>query len=560
MDGDVLEIIWGKKIKQEVFSRWVQGFQFSCDEPLALVQQSGGPCAVLAPVQAFMIQRHLFDSGTVIEYDSDAWRTCPQDTVFMLLLQSLSDILIHSASSNTIYVAVLKKEQLLTEQSNTARSNQPPKAEVITIDDDDDTDLSSSVINQSTSQGQMDFFPSADVSVVSETSGHVETSGAANTVPSGSSHVTQITLGMLSTALQNVNQSLRIASDKPVSEVTKEPNSQSDKDAIVGLPGEKKPRLESCETVTLQQTTFPQDIHDKLHSNIKIIQCGDHSSIMEVLKNNFSDYQGSFGVILFLYSVVLTKGVANLLEEMQDTTEPLIDEKYGHGSQSLVNLLLTGRAVINVFDMDQEVTGLKLKGISQQPVVGFLTILEALRYCKVGSFLKTPQYPVWVVGSETHLTVTFSTERNLTAVESAEAVAKRAFRKFDKEGDDFIATDSLLELMQSLDMETDPDYINFIKKKLDPDDLGIILLNSFLNEFFPQSEPHFPPKAFIIYHYNGLMQSSNSGKVKFVKGNAAVLEGEDVGMSSDVTLLNCLHTKWPGLVITWENRLDPPIN
>ena len=192
-----------------------------------------------------------------------------EDTVFMLLLHSLSDILIHSASSNTIYVAVLKKEQLLTEQSNTARSNQPPKAEVITIDDDDDTDLSSSVINQSTSQGQMDFFPSADVSVVSETSGHVETSGAANTVPSGSSHVTQITLGMLSTALQNVNQSLRIASDKPVSEVTKEPNSQSDKDAIVGLPGEKKPRLESCETVTLQQTTFPQDIHDKLHSNIK---------------------------------------------------------------------------------------------------------------------------------------------------------------------------------------------------------------------------------------------------------------------------------------------------
>jgi len=25
-----------------------------------------------------MIQRHLFDSGNVIEYDCDAWRTCPR--------------------------------------------------------------------------------------------------------------------------------------------------------------------------------------------------------------------------------------------------------------------------------------------------------------------------------------------------------------------------------------------------------------------------------------------------------------------------------------------------
>lgn len=48
-------------------------------------------------------------------------------------------------------------------------------------------------------------------------------------------------------------------------------------------------------------------------------------------------------------------------------------------------------------------------------------------------------------------------------------------------------------------------------------------------------------------------------QVKFIKGNAVVLD-EDTGMSSDVTLLNCLHTKWPGLVVTWENNIDPSIN
>ena len=35
---------------------------------------------------------------------------------------------------------------------------------------------------------------------------------------------------------------------------------------------------------------------------------------------------------------------------------------------------------------------------------------------------------------------------------------------------------------------------------------------------------------------------------------------EDAGMSSDVTLLNCLYTKWPGLVVTWEDSIDPSIN
>lgn len=47
---------------------------------------------------------------------------------------------------------------------------------------------------------------------------------------------------------------------------------------------------------------------------------------------------------------------------------------------------------------------LALKGICRRCEVGFLTVLERLRYCEVGSYLKNPKFPVWVVGSETHLT------------------------------------------------------------------------------------------------------------------------------------------------------------
>lgn len=36
----------------------------------------------------------------------------------------------------------------------------------------------------------------------------------------------------------------------------------------------------------------------------------------------------------------------------------LIHEIYGHGSQALINLMLTGRAVAHVWDNDQDVGGL----------------------------------------------------------------------------------------------------------------------------------------------------------------------------------------------------------
>jgi len=50
--------------------------------------------------------------------------------------------------------------------------------------------------------------------------------------------------------------------------------------------------------------------------------------------------------------------VEQIRSEMNDPTEPLIDGTYGYGSQSLINLMLTGRAVGHVWDHDQDVGGL----------------------------------------------------------------------------------------------------------------------------------------------------------------------------------------------------------
>lgn len=46
----------------------------------------------------------------------------------------------------------------------------------------------------------------------------------------------------------------------------------------------------------------------------------------------------------------------------------------------------------------------ELRGVQRQSEIGFLTLLEHLRYCQVGSNLKNPRSPVWVLASETHLT------------------------------------------------------------------------------------------------------------------------------------------------------------
>lgn len=38
------------------------GFEFSPDEPSALIQKEGGPCGVIAPVQAFLLKILLMDT------------------------------------------------------------------------------------------------------------------------------------------------------------------------------------------------------------------------------------------------------------------------------------------------------------------------------------------------------------------------------------------------------------------------------------------------------------------------------------------------------------------
>lgn len=161
--------------------------------------------------------------------------------------------------------------------------------------------------------------------------------------------------------------------------------------------------------------------------------------------------------------------------ELTDPIEPMIDANHGYGSQSLINLALTGRAVGNVWNLDQNIGGLTLKGIDKQSEVGFLTLLEYMRFLEVGSFYKSPKNAVWVLGSETHLTgreitqktfsqlnnpfplVLFSIEKKLVSPETASEAGRRVFKSFDPEGNNFIPTTSLTDVLNALGLVSDPD-------------------------------------------------------------------------------------------------------
>lgn len=53
-----------------------------------------------------------------------------------------------------------------------------------------------------------------------------------------------------------------------------------------------------------------------------------------------------------------------------------------------------------------------------------------------------------------------------------------------------------------------------MRKKLDSENLGIILLNAFMDEFFPKEESSVPD-MFTLFHYNGLANSNVNGQVSF---------------------------------------------
>jgi len=419
-------LVFGAGVKESVFERWLQSFSFSPKEPVALLQNAGGPCAVLAPIQAFILKICLEKKiGDLADLNSE--------TVTGLLVEAMVEILSQCGSEVTVLARVTRDVAQILQDSEDHSNN---------------------------------------------------------------------------------SKRMRHASS-----------------ALVDI--------------------------DTFHTFLMVETFSSIKNLQTYLEDNFNEIFGTkYDIVSFLYSVVLTKGPGNVITERQDMEESLIDPVHGHGSQSLINLLLTGTATQNVFDGNKDLCGLQLKGIASQSSVGFLSYLECLRYLEVGKNLKSPVWPVWLVGSETHLTVLFSRNLQLVSPPSQRDVAREQFTRFDNDNAGFIGADKLQQLMERLDLFAEEGYVEIMKSKLDPDSLGIILLPLFLEEFYPEDKPL--PDSFTLYHYNGL-NKADSQTVSFIKGEAVMLEGV-AGLAENNAILQTLQTKWKNIAVDWTDGAKPSIN
>jgi len=160
------------------------------------------------------------------------------------------------------------------------------------------------------------------------------------------------------------------------------------------------------------------------------------------------------GCVLFLMSLILSRGIEQCKRDMDDPHNSLIGH-FGHCNQDLINLLLSGRATSNVMDGEIPLgdSGLVVRGVAARTALGYLTHLEALRYCQVGRYLKVPQFPVWVVGSSSHFSVLFCPDKKVNDESRSErfiSLLQRCFKAAESDECGYIPADKLQQVLEAV--------------------------------------------------------------------------------------------------------------
>jgi len=188
------------------------------------------------------------------------------------------------------------------------------------------------------------------------------------------------------------------------------------------------------------------------------------------------------GVLLLVMSMVYSRGAKLIQSEFDDPEGTKLTSQFGHCGQELMNLLLTGQAVSNVFDNTMKPSGdLTCRGIQSRPMIGYLTQLEALRYCESGGYYKSPHFPIWVVGSTSHFTVLFGDAACLAESKSDELLEKcrRAFKAVDNDENGFISRVDLGPVLHTVGVEISDHEIQTLAATLEVSGADIVLWDSF---------------------------------------------------------------------------------
>ncbi|KAI3825869.1 hypothetical protein L1987_07569 [Smallanthus sonchifolius] len=345
---------------------------------------------------------------------------------------------------------------------------------------------------------------------------------------------------------------------------------------------------------------------DDLQKVLKVSTFTSPESAMQRLEEIVPVFRSRMGALLFLLSALLSRGLETVQVDRDDPTQPLVTAPFGHASQEIVNLLLSGMAVANVFDGKMDLGGgMFVKGILTPVEVGFLTLLESLNFCKVGQSLKSPKWPIWVIGSESHYTVLFALDPQVqdeNEFEGRETTIRRAFDAQDQSGGGgFISVEGFHQVLKDANVNLPVEKVNHLCSS------GFIVWSEFWQVLLDldkslgglkDSTGLMGKKVFDLYHFNGIAKSVLGGsggettpvqRPRLTKlrvsvpprwtpeefmanvslpGSSSGSGGGDGSGSKDVVevskperaqhapLVDCIRTRWARAVCNWEG--DPP--
>ncbi|KAJ4953420.1 hypothetical protein NE237_030252 [Protea cynaroides] len=344
------------------------------------------------------------------------------------------------------------------------------------------------------------------------------------------------------------------------------------------------------------------DVQKVLRVNTYTAQTSAFHSLQRMLPV----FQSRMGAMLFLISALLSRGLESVQADRDDPSLPLVTAPFGHASQEIVNLLLCGQAVPNVFDGRMDFGGgMFLKGIPTGVDVGFLSLLESFNFCKVGQHLKCPKWPIWVVGSESHYTVLFAFDTHVqdeNELEERESQIRRAFDAQDQSGGGgFISVEGLHQVLRETSINLPSEKLNLLCST------GFIVWSEFWQVLLELDKSQggmkdasglMGKKLFDLYHFNGIAKSvlnfsqamsgseiplqrprlsklrvsvpprwtpeefmadvvvpSSTGS-EDSSGKNTVVEVAPSGPPQHAPLVDCIRTRWPRAVCNWIG--DPP--
>ncbi|XP_061072511.1 inactive ubiquitin carboxyl-terminal hydrolase MINDY-4B [Conger conger] len=174
-------------------------------------------------------------------------------------------------------------------------------------------------------------------------------------------------------------------------------------------------------------TRHPDYKTDNVTERLQLFNFSEKEDVRKFIYEHIQCFKedGSHGVILFLYSLIFSRTLERLSEDLDSTTSHLLHLSLGNFvcRQALMNLLLTGRASPNTFNgtlqHDEQGGPLDrpLHGVLARSDVGYLHwSREQVQHSQlpaVGSMLKTPKFPIWVCSINGTYSVLFSPKRSL---------------------------------------------------------------------------------------------------------------------------------------------------